>query len=108
MHNNYEELMKMIENNKSLYRIHNIAFRLKDKNGSLVLPFSPYKMPTQSEFIPEEKVVTDIKFNQTNILNILYGKTKIYDQQKIRILQECLRKKMSITKIKYILSLCLV
>jgi hypothetical protein len=83
VHNNYEELMKMIENNKSLYRIHNIAFRLKDKNGSLVLPFTPYKMPTQSEFITEEKVVTDIKFNQTNILNILYGKTNVLDKTQV-------------------------
>ena len=88
VHNNYEELMKMIENNKSLYRIHNIAFRLKDKNGSLVLPFSPYKMPTQSEFIPEEKVVTDIKFNQTNILNILYGKTNALDKSNTNIVDK--------------------
>ena len=69
-HNNYEELMKLIENNNSLYRIHNIAFRLKDKSGSLVLPF---KMQIETTFIKEEKV-PDTKFNQNNILDILYGK----------------------------------
>jgi len=74
-HNNYEELMKLIENNNNLYRIHNIAFRLKDKSGSLVLP---YKIQTESTSIKEEKVkeekVVDTKFNQNNILDILYGK----------------------------------
>jgi hypothetical protein len=40
-------------------------------------------MPTQSEFITEEKVVTDIKFNQTNILNILYGKTNVLDKTQV-------------------------
>jgi hypothetical protein len=79
IHNKFDELMKLIENTKS-YRVHNIAFRLKDKSGSLVLPFSKVgntgdslntKEVVNTKVVLEEPVV---KFNQTNILDILYNK----------------------------------
>jgi hypothetical protein len=77
IHNKFEELMKLIENTKS-YRVHNIAFRLKDKSGSLVLPFSKVGNTGDSLFKEENtKVVIEqpvVKFNQTNILDILYNK----------------------------------
>jgi hypothetical protein len=82
IHNNFEELMKMIESNKA-YRVHNIAFRLKDKSGSLILPFSKINnienVVIVNEVVKEvlkENVVLEkeIKFNQINILDILYNK----------------------------------
>ena len=79
IHNNFEELMKMIESNKA-YRVHNIAFRLKDKSGSLILPFSKINnienVVIVNEVVKEEVVLEkEIKFNQINILDILYNKT---------------------------------
>jgi hypothetical protein len=77
IHNKIDELMKLIENTKS-YRVHNIAFRLKDKSGSLVLPFS--KVGNTNDCVNtnvEVKKVEEqpvVKFNQTNILDILYNK----------------------------------
>jgi len=76
IHNKFDELMKLIENTKS-YKVHNIAFRLKEKSGSLVLPFSKVGNTGDSLFNEvntkvEEKPV--VKFNQSNILDILYNK----------------------------------
>lgn len=52
---------------------------------------------------------TFIKLNpEYELYHLIYGKTKNYDEQKIRVIQECIRKKMSFAKIKYVLSLCLV
>ena len=79
IHNKFDELMKLIENTKS-YRVHNIAFRLKDKSGSLVLPFSKVGNTGDSLNIVEVNTKVEvknepvIKFNQTNILDILYNK----------------------------------
>ena len=71
IHNKYDELMKMVENNKS-YRVHNIAFRLRDKSGSLVFPFSKINNNNNIEVFEKEKE-KEITFNQTNILDILYN-----------------------------------
>ena len=76
IHNKIDELMKLIENTKS-YRVHNIAFRLKDKSGSLVLPFS--KVGNMNDALNTKEVKKEVepqvvKFNQTNILDILYNK----------------------------------
>ena len=79
IHNKFEELMKLIENTKS-YRVHNIAFRLKDKSGSLVLPFSKINNMNDALNIKEEVNTIEqpvIKFNQTNILDILYNKQNV-------------------------------
>ena len=80
IHNKIEELMKLIENTKS-YRIHNIAFRLKDKSGSLILPFSKINNTNDALNIVEvntkEKESPVVKFNQTNILDILYNKPNV-------------------------------
>lgn len=81
IHNKFDELMKLIENTKS-YRVHNIAFRLKDKSGSLVLPFSKinntnHVLYTKVEVNTVEvnkELTKEVKFNQTNILDILYNK----------------------------------
>jgi hypothetical protein len=49
---------------------------------------------------------TNIKIKpEYELYHLLYGKTKIYNEQKLHIVQECLRKKMSFAKIKYICSL---
>ena len=79
IHNKFEELMKMIENTKS-YRVHNIAFRLKDKSGSLVLPFSKVGNTIDvlfKEVNTKEVEQPVVKFNQTNILDILYNKPNV-------------------------------
>ena len=77
VHNNYEELVKLIEKNNNLYKIHNICFRLKNKNGSLVLPYSKINVPFD-KVVPVDKplpVDKPILFDQSNILNILYNTT---------------------------------
>jgi hypothetical protein len=80
VHNNYDELMKLVENNKT-YKVHNISFRLKDKSGSLVLPFSKiindvninnYKEVIEEKEKEEEKEKV-ITFDQSSILNMLYN-----------------------------------
>ena len=49
---------------------------------------------------------TIIKLNpEYEVYHLLYGKTK-YDENKLHVIQECLRKKMSFDKIKYVLSIC--
>jgi len=50
---------------------------------------------------------TMIKLNpEYELYHLFYGKTKIYNQQKLILLRECLRKKMSFAKIKYVVSIC--
>jgi hypothetical protein len=80
VHNNYDELMKLVENNKT-YKVHNISFRLKDKSGSLVLPFSKIinnvniniNINNYKEVIEEKEEKEVITFDQSNILNMLYN-----------------------------------
>jgi len=64
----------------------------------------PLQLSTSGDLDYQFKTVIKLK-PEYELYRLLYGKTKIYDQQKLHILQECLRKKMSFAKIKYICSL---
>ena len=64
----------------------------------------PQQPSTPGDLSFQFKTIIKLK-PEYELYHLIYGKTKIYDQQKIHILQECLRKKMSFTKIKYVLSL---
>ena len=65
----------------------------------------PFHVNTSGDLDYQFKTI--IKLNpEYEIYHLLYGKTKIYNENKLHTIQECLRKKMSFDKIKYVLSIC--
>jgi hypothetical protein len=51
------------------------------------------------------KTIIKIK-PEYELYHTLFGKTKLYDAEKLRIIQECISKKYTITKIKSMFTIC--
>jgi len=64
----------------------------------------PLQISSSGDLGYQFKTIIKLK-PEYELYHLLYGKTKIYNKQKLHIIQECLRKKMSFSKIKYICSL---
>jgi hypothetical protein len=64
----------------------------------------PIQTNAQGDLGYQFKTIIKLK-PEYELYRLLYGKPKIYDEQKLHIIQECLHKKMSFAKIKYICSL---
>jgi hypothetical protein len=64
----------------------------------------PLQISSSGDLGYQFKTIIKLK-PEYELYHLLYGKTKLYNKQKLHIIQECLRKKMSFSKIKYICSL---
>jgi len=65
----------------------------------------PTSKPVHGDLSYQFKTIIRIK-PEYDLYHRLFGKTKVYDQEKLRIIQECISKKYTFPKIKSIFTIC--
>jgi hypothetical protein len=65
----------------------------------------PVTSPMKGDLSFQFKTIIQIK-PEYDLYHTLFGKTKIYDQEKLHILQDCISKKYTHSKIKSLFTIC--